>query len=177
MEKLLLHVCCAPCGAYVSRERLQPRYDLTWYFYNPNLCCQEEYDQRLKYVKLMAEKFAIPLIIEPYSRTDHADWQTKIKGHENDPEKGLRCLICYRDRLEKTARLAKEQGFDFFSTSLLVSPYKDTAAIKKISQELAKICQVKFLDENFQIDNGYQKSQTLARELGIYRQKFCGCEY
>lgn len=171
---LLFHICCAPCGAYLSRERLLPVYNLTWYFYNPNLNSQEEYDRRLAAVKLVAEKFNIPLIIEPYS---HKNWLVQIKGQENTPEKGKRCQICYRDRLEKTARLAQTKKFDFFSTSLLVSPYKDTEAIKKISLNLAQDYQIKFLDSDFQADNGYQKSQNLAKELGIYRQKFCGCEY
>lgn len=171
---LLLHLCCAPCGSYISRERLQPRYELTWYFYNPNLDSQEEYDRRLAAVQLVADKFKIPLIVEPYQP---ASWQEKVIGHENDPEKGGRCQICYRFRLEKTAALAREKGFIYFSTSLLVSPYKDTAGINRIGKELAKDYQVQFLAEDFQADNGYQKSQALARELGIYRQKFCGCQF
>ena len=174
MKKLLLHICCAPCGTYISRERLAPSYDLTWYFYNPNLVSLEEYERRLHYVKLMAEKFGWPLIIEPY---DHVGWREKIRGRENDPEKGERCLICYRDRLEKTARYAKANGFDLFGTTLLVSPYKDTAAIRAIGRELAAAEGVAFLDDDFQTDDGYRRSQELARELGIYRQKFCGCEY
>lgn len=175
--KLLLHVCCAPCSTYLSQARLKTKYDLTWYFYNPNLCSLEEYDRRFKYVKLMAEKFAIPLISAPDFATTKAAWQEKIKGREQDVERGPRCQICYRDRLEKTCQLAKEQGFDFFSSSLLVSPYKDTAALRKISQELATTYQVNFLDEDFQTDDAYRKSQAFAKELGLYRQKFCGCEY
>ena len=174
MKKLLLHICCAPCGTYISRDRLSPRYDLTWYFYNSNLNSAEEYEKRLQYVKLMADKFGFPLIIEPY---DHTAWKAKVRGHENDPERGSRCLICYRDRLGKAAHLAKEKGFDFFSTTLLVSPYKDTTAIRDISRNLADIYGVAFLDEDFQADDGYRRSQELAKELDIYRQKFCGCEY
>jgi len=173
-KKLLLHICCAPCGTYISRDILQPRYQLTWYFDNPNLCCRQEYEKRLEYVKLMAAKFNIPLIVEPY---DHTGWQQKILGRENDPEKGPRCLICYEDRLTRTVRLAREQGFDYFSTSLLVSPYKDTEAIRIISKKLAKKEGVKFLKTDFQKNNGYGRSQELAKELNIYRQKFCGCEY
>lgn len=172
--KLLLHICCAPCGTYISRDRLAPQYDLTWYFYNPNLNSREEYEKRLHYVKLMAAKFSWPLIIEPY---DHETWRKKICGREADPEKGERCRICYGDRLEKTAQLAKQQGFDFFSTTLLVSPYKDTALIKNLSAELSMVHGVDFLDQDFQSDDGYRRSQELAKELEIYRQKFCGCEY
>jgi hypothetical protein len=174
MTKLLLHVCCAPCAAYLSVERLKPRYDLTWYFYNPNLSSAAEFEKRLTAVKFVAEKFAIPLIVEPY---DHAAWQKKVRGLEMEPERGKRCFVCYRDRLEKTVALAKEKGFKLFSTSLLTSPYKDTAAIRTLGQELAMQNGLEFLPDDFQADNGYQKSQALAKELDIYRQKFCGCEY
>jgi len=122
----------------------------------------------------MAAKFNIPLIVEAYN---HTLWKAQITGQEADPEKGGRCLICYRDRLSKTVQLAEEQGFDYFSTSLLVSPYKDTEAIRRISRELAQEKHVKFLDANFQKNDGYRRSQELAKELNIYRQKFCGCEY
>ncbi len=172
--KLLLHICCAPCGTYITKKFLLPKYNLTWYFYNPNLCCQEEYDKRLKYVKLMAKKFNIPLIVEPY---DHEPWLQKIKGRENDPERGGRCQICYLDRLRQTVELAKKEDFDFFSTTLLSSPYKDINAINRLGKDLAKSFQVAYLDWDFQANNGYQKSQNLAKKLGVYRQKFCGCEY
>lgn len=174
MKKLLLHVCCAPCATYISVERLKPRYDLTWYFYNPNLNSLAEYEKRLEAVKFVAAKFAIPLIIEPY---EHPFWLAKIAGRENEPEKGSRCQICYGQRLEKTAILAQEKGFDLFATTLAVSPYKDKGAIRSIGRALAVAFKPDFLDEDFQADDGYRKAQALARELGIYRQKFCGCEY
>lgn len=173
-KKLLLHVCCAPCGTYISRDRLAPEYDLTWYFYNSNLDSREEYEKRLSYVRQMAEKFSWPLVVEPY---DHQAWLTAVAGREGDPEGGARCRICYRDRLDKTARYARENGFDLFGTTLLVSPYKDVAAIRAISGGLATEQRIAFLDADFQADDGYKKSQELAKELGIYRQKFCGCEF
>ncbi|KKT13076.1 MAG: Glycosyltransferase, group 4 family [Candidatus Falkowbacteria bacterium GW2011_GWF2_43_32] len=172
--KLLLHICCAPCGTYISRDRLAAKYDLTWYFYNSNLNTRAEYDKRLYYVEMMAKKFNFSLLVEPY---EHAAWQEKTAGHAADPERGARCLICYRDRLEKTARLAKERGFDLFGTTLLVSPYKDSAAIRSISRNLAKEFGIEFLDEDFQAADGYRRSQEVAKELGLYRQKYCGCEY
>ncbi len=171
---LLLHICCAPCSAYISRDLLQPKYDLTWFFYNPNLNSLDEFNLRLEAVKLVAAKYNIPLIIEPYN---HNSWRSSVVGHEQDSERGERCRICYRDRLTKTAQLAKEKGFPGFSTSLLVSPYKDTKEIYKIGRELATQNNIRFLDTDFQADNGYIKSQELAKELGIYRQKFCGCEF
>jgi|GEM_PF-58995 len=171
---LLLHICCAPCATYLSVKRLMPRYDLTWYFYNSNLCDKEEYNKRLAAVSEVAKKFKIKLIIEDYN---HVAWLEFVKGRENDPERGARCQICYRDRLLKTIQLAKTKKFDFFSTSLLVSPYKDSEKIKSISRDLSKEFGIKFLEEDFQSEDAYRKSQDLAKELGIYRQKFCGCEY
>jgi predicted adenine nucleotide alpha hydrolase (AANH) superfamily ATPase len=174
MKKLLLQICCAPCGTFISRERLAPRFDLTWYFCNPNLASQLEYDRRLEAVQLMADKFGWPLLIEPY---EHEVWQSLTLGRGADPERGPRCQLCYRDRLVRTAQLARRQKFDLFGTTLLVSPYKDTAAINQIGQELAQTLGLPFLSEDFQADDGYRQSQNLARELGLYRQKFCGCEY
>lgn len=171
---LLLHICCAPCASYISRDILLPEYNVTWYFCNPNLNSLEEYEKRLAAARFVAGKYNISLIVEPYN---HVAWLEKIKGRENDQEKGTRCQICYRDRLEKTVKLANQKKFDFFCTSLLVSPYKDAEAIKKISSELAAASGVKFLNIDFQANDGYRQSQDLAKELGIYRQKFCGCEF
>jgi len=172
--KLLLHVCCAPCSAYLIKEILNPEFAVTLYFYNSNLCSEEEYEARLKWVKFIAEQNKIPLIIEPYY---HDLWLAKVQGTESEPERGARCLICYRDRLEVTAKIAKEQNFDYFSTSLLVSPYKDAKALVAISKELALKYQTTFLERDFQVNDTYKKSQELAKELGFYRQKFCGCEF
>ena len=172
--KLLLHVCCAPCSAYLIKEILVPEFALILYFYNSNLCSLEEYNERLKWVQVVASENNIPLIIEPYN---HDEWLTKIAGGENDPERGARCLVCYRDRLEKTAKLASEKNFDFFSTSLLVSPYKDEQALIKISKEEAEKYHTTFLERDFRAGDIYSKSQELAKEKGFYRQKFCGCEF
>ncbi len=173
-KKLLLHVCCAPCSAYISRDILAPKFNLTLYFYNSNLDTLEEYNKRLDCVKEFTDNYKIPLIIEPYN---HAVWLQKIKGREQDPEKGARCFICYRDRLEQTVHLAKTLGFDYFSTSLLVSPYKDSKAIVSISKELAQKQKVSFLDMDFQANDGFNKSQAVAKELNFYRQKYCACEF
>jgi len=173
-KKLLLHVCCAPCSAYLSRDILLPEFDLTIYFYNSNLDSWEEYNKRLDAVQAFAAKYSIPLIIEPYH---HEAWLDKVAEHAQDQERGARCIICYRDRLEKTAELAKDKGFNFFTTSLLVSPYKNTQAIINISKELAAKNSVAFLDRDFQADNGFYKSQVVAKELNFYLQKYCGCEF
>ncbi len=171
---LLLHVCCAPCSAYIIKEILSKDFKVTIYFYNSNLSSEEEYDARLKWVRFIADLYQLDLIIEPYQ---HSNWLSRVKGREADPEKGARCLICYEDRLEKTALLVKEKNFNYFSTSLLVSPYKDREALLRISKQLAIKHQVNFLDEDFSSEGLYHKSQDLAKELGFYRQKFCGCEF
>lgn len=171
---LLLHICCAPCGAYVTRELLLPKYRVTWFFYNPNLSSRAEYDKRLAEVKRLAKEWGVSLIIAPY---EHAAWLKKIKGRETDPERGGRCLICYLDRLRETAELAAKKKFDFFSTTLLTSPYKDKEAIINQSNDLASSYGVKFLSAEFLSADVYRKSQELAKELDIYRQKFCGCEF
>jgi UDP-GlcNAc:undecaprenyl-phosphate/decaprenyl-phosphate GlcNAc-1-phosphate transferase len=171
---LLLHICCAPCSAYLIQEILNPEFNITLYFYNSNLNSLEEYEERLKWVKFIAEKNNLPLIIEPYN---HTTWLAQIKGTESEPERGARCLICYSDRLDATAKLASEKKFNYFSTSLLVSPYKDVMALNAISKKVALKHKTTFLDRDFQINDTYKKSQELARKLGFYRQKFCGCEF
>lgn len=171
---LLLHVCCAPCSAYLIQEILNPEFAVSLYFFNSNLNSLEEYNERLKWVKVVADKNNLPLIIEPYN---HETWLTQVTGTESEPERGARCLICYRDRLDKTAKLAKEKGFDFFSTSLLVSPYKDAVALTSISKEVAEKYQTTFLERDFRAGDIYKKSQELAKQSDFYRQKFCGCEF
>ena len=171
---LLLHICCAPCGAYVTKELLLSKYRVTWFFYNPNLASQAEHDKRLVPVRRLAKEWGIALIVRPY---EHTAWLKKINGRETDPERGSRCLICYLDRLRETVKLAVEKRFDFFSTTLLTSPYKDKEAIMSQSSDLATSYGIKFLSAEFLAEGVYRYSQDLAKELGIYRQKFCGCEF
>jgi UDP-GlcNAc:undecaprenyl-phosphate/decaprenyl-phosphate GlcNAc-1-phosphate transferase len=171
-KKLLLHICCAPCASYTSVNFLNKDFDLTWYFYNPNLLSQKEFDLRLLPVKQAAAKFKIKLIVEPYNPIN---WQKKIKGREEDKERGKRCLICYTDRLEKTAKLAKKLNFDFFTSSLLASPYKDKKAIDRISMKVAKIYGVDYLKFDWSANQIWQKSMQLAKSENWYRQNFCGC--
>lgn len=170
--KLLLHVCCAVCAAYFSLNKFKKDYNLTWYFYNPNLVSQLEYNKRLKVVKEAASQYKIKLIIEPY---DPKSWLEKIKGKENDSEGEERCFICYQDRLEKTIILAKNMKFDYFTTSLLVSPYKNKNKIEDIARFLAKKYKTKFLQFNWQANNGFKLSLDLAKKNKWYRQNFCGC--
>ncbi len=171
--KLLLHICCASCGVYVSQV-LKKEYGMTLYFYNPNIYPESEYDKRLEETKKMAKKFGLNLVAKEYN---HAAWLNKIKGHEQDPERGERCLICYKDRMEDTVKVAKEKHFNYFSTTLSVSPYKDAQAISQIGNDLSDKHGVKFLDKDFKKKDGYKKSVELSKELGLYRQDYCGCEF
>lgn len=173
--KLLLHVCCIGCGAYVVRFLENTlRYKVTLFFYDPNIFPREEYIRRLEETKIIAKKFGVELIEGEY---DHERWRTLTKGHENDPEKGERCSLCYEDRLEKTAALAKEKGFACFSTTLTVSPHKNAQAILSIGKRLEEKYGVQFLDKDFKKQDGYKKATALSKELGLYRQDYCGCEF
>jgi len=172
--KLLIHTCCAPCVAYVASQILARDYDVTLFFYNPNIDTREEWAKRLEAVKIIAEKFRLPLIVEPYNREP---WWQKIVGCEQDPEGGNRCVICFRERLTKTAELAKTGNFDYFTTSLTTSPYKDSQLILALGAEIGKKLGVRFLAKDFKDDNGSKKSLELTKELGIYRQNYCGCEF
>ncbi len=172
--KLLFHICCAPCASYSTQKLLLPHYRVVWYFYNPNLSSVEEYKRRLEAVKKAAKIIGVKLIAPPYR---HDSWSAMVKGRERDPEKGERCRLCYRERLQVVYALAQSHHFSYFSTSLLVSPYKDGKAIRKICQELADSGGPQFLDQDFQADNGFRLSLAWAKEQNLYLQKYCGCEY
>ncbi len=181
-SKLLLHICCAGCGVYVS-QLLKQGFDVTLYFYNPNIYPESEYKKRLEEVKNIAKKFGLNLIVGEYN---HNKWLKLIKGHEHDPEKGERCLMCYSDRLKSAVKVAKEKQFNHWTTTLTVSPHKDAQAISRIGNELASKYGVdpligaqdlRFLDKDFKKQDGFRKSVELSKELGLYRQDYCGCEY
>lgn len=166
--KLLLHTCCAPCAGYTAVNVLAKKYLVTLYYCNPNINSLEEWEKRLEGVKTLADKFNLPLIIEPYKPEEFLNL---VVGQEDLPEGGARCFSCYRQRLEKT--LAASDGFDFFTTSLTVSPYKNSELIMKLGQSLSP----KFLALDFKDNDGYKKSMEFAKNLGIYRQKYCGCRF
>jgi len=171
--KLLLHICCIGCGAYVV-DLLKQEYRLTLYFYNPNIFPEKEFHLRLKETKRVARKLGLKVIIGKYH---HRQWLDSVKGHEMDPEKGARCLICYRQRLAATAKLAKSLKYHYFTSTLTTSPHKLASAISRIGKELEVEYQVEFLDKNFKKQDGFKKSVALSKELGLYRQDYCGCEF
>lgn len=170
---LLLHICCIGCGAYVS-QLLSEEFQVKLFFYNPNIFPKEEYDKRLEEIERVAEKFEFEIIYETY---DHRAWLSKIKGLENEPEKGKRCLACYQDRLEMTAKKANDLDCEFFSSTLTVSPYKLAGEISNIGQALSKKYSVAFYDKDFKKQDGFKKAVQLSKELNLYRQDYCGCEF
>lgn len=174
---LLLHACCAPCSSYCL-EWLSSHFKITLFYYNPNIFPHEEYELRVEQVKrlLSSMPFKYPVdFIE--DKGDPQDFYNAVKNLENEKEGGERCFVCYKLRLEKTARLAKEKGFDFFSTTLSISPLKNAAKINEIGEELAKQYGVSHLPSDFKKKNGYLRSIELSKEYDLYRQNYCGCVF
>ncbi|MFH1412509.1 MAG: epoxyqueuosine reductase QueH, partial [bacterium] len=171
--KLLLHICCATCGTYVS-QLLSNEFRVSLFYYNPNIYPKEEKEKRLAEVKKISKKFKYPLIIGKY---DHRAWLKAVKGHEHDLEKGERCHICYEFRLNKTAKLAKENRFGYFATTLSVSPHKLAKVINKKGEDLANEFDLKFLARDFKKQDGFKKAMEISKKFGFYRQDYCGCEF
>lgn len=171
--KLLLHVCCATCAAYVI-ESLRDQYDLTAYYYNPNIYPALEYDRRFVEVQHYCRRISVPLIEE---KPDVDRWFTLTAGHANDPERGERCTICYLMRLEKTARYARDNNYDIFGTDLSISPHKDARRLNAIGRTLEEQYGVSYLVADFKKQNGFQRAMEISRHAGFYRQSYCGCRY
>jgi predicted adenine nucleotide alpha hydrolase (AANH) superfamily ATPase len=172
-EKLLLHVCCAP-DATVVVERLSPEYDITIFFYNPNIHPETEYEQRLTEMKKLATQLEVPLLPAEY---DADVWFRAVKGMEYLPEGGKRCEICFKLRLEKTAQMAKAHQFEIFTTVLTVSPHKNAALINEIGKMSSEKFGVPFMEANFKKKDGFKRSIELSRQYHLYRQNYCGCIY
>lgn len=171
--KLLLHTCCAPCTAYVI-QLLKKDYEITGYFYNPNIHPEVEYQKRLDEEKKYFDKISLELIEGPY---DMEKWFELIKGCENEPERGERCGICYRMRLEHCGRFGLENGFDLFSTTLSLSPHKDAGKINQIGGEVSETVGLRFLEADFKKNDGFKQSLEISRVEGFYRQNYCGCVF
>lgn len=169
--KLLLHVCCAPCSTHVINE-LKKEYSLTAYFYNPNIHPEVEYSARLDEMRSYARRMGLKLLEGSY---DVYGWFNATKGYENEKEGGRRCEICYALRMEGTASLAKENNFDYFATTLSISPHKKSEVINSIGEKLAEKYGVKFHSADFKKRDGFKKSVEMCKELGLYRQSYCGC--
>lgn len=175
--RLLLHSCCAPCSSY-TLEYLSRYFDITVYYFNPNISPKQEFDKRFeeqkRLISQMPFKNSVTLVEGAYN---YDDFLEIAKGLENVPEGGERCFRCYKMRLESTARLAKEQGFDYFCTTLSISPLKNSQKINEIGFEIEEKYGVKWLPSDFKKREGYKRSIQLSKEYSLYRQNFCGCVF
>lgn len=175
--RLFLHSCCAPCSSYVL-EYLAEYFEITVYFYNPNISPREEYEKRVEEIRRMiGEMNFIHPVHFVEGEYDPQVFYQMAKGLEHVPEGGERCFGCYRLRMEEAARLAKEGGYDYFTTTLSISPLKNAGKINEIGEELAKIYSVAHLPSDFKKKNGYKRSIELSREYDLYRQDYCGCVF
>lgn len=172
--KLLLHSCCAPCSS-ACLERLFKSFQVTVLYYNPNIDDKSEYEKRKsEQIRFLAETGYADFLDCDHEKEEFFRIAT---GLENEPERGKRCFFCYQLRLEKTAVLAREKGFDYFCTTLSLSPYKNADWINEIGQELTKAYGVLFLPSDFKKQGGYLRSIELSKKYALYRQDYCGCVY
>ncbi|MFC1692402.1 epoxyqueuosine reductase QueH [Candidatus Latescibacterota bacterium] len=171
MPKLLLHICCGPCATTVI-ERLSVNYDITGYFFNPNIHPEDEYNRRLEAAHTVADRLGVKLIEGLYDPPVFFD---AVRGLEDEPENGTRCPVCYRLRLGGTADAALENSFDTIASTLTVGPMKKARIINPIGEEEAKRSGVRFLGDDWKKKDGFKHSCELSGEFGIYRQHYCGC--
>lgn len=173
--RLLLHACCGVCSSSVL-ERLISYFDITVLYYNPNIYPEEEYQKRLITQKEIIEKMNLPVQLMVVGYCSEY-FEQMAKGLEQEKEGGIRCTKCFYLRLEKTAIIAKENNFDYFCTTLSVSPYKNSAKLNEIGKVLETKYNVKYLYSDFKKKEGYKRSNELARKYSLYRQHYCGCKY
>lgn len=170
---LLLHSCCGPCSSAVI-ERLSAHFRVTVFYYNPNIEPEEEYLHRLSEQKRLLGILQIPLL---ECEWDHDAFACFAEQMKDEPEGGARCTACFALRLNKTAQLAKQHGFDYFTTTLSVSPHKDPIRLNELGEKYALQYDVKHLPADFKKKNGYLRSLQLSKEYDLYRQDYCGCLY
>ncbi len=172
-KKLLMHSCCGPCST-ACIERLKPFFDITVIYYNPNIEPMEEYLHRKEVQKELLRKLEIPFIESDYENDLFLE---KTKSLAFEPEGGKRCPVCFSLRLSYTAKIAKERDFDYFTTTLTVSPHKNSQIINQIGKEVEEKIGIRYLVADFKKRDGYKRSIELASEYNLYRQNYCGCHY
>lgn len=177
VPRLLLHSCCAPCSSYVL-EYLSNYFEITVLYYNPNIYPESEYTKRIweqqKLIDELPARHPISFIAGPY---DKELFYEMAEGLENVKEGGVRCFKCYELRLRETAQIAKEAEFDYFTTTLSISPLKNAQKLNEIGLKLAEEYKVSYLISDFKKKNGYKRSIELSKMYGLYRQDYCGCEF
>lgn len=176
-KTLLLHACCAPCSSYVI-EYLSNYFAITILFYNPNINNDSEYNKRLQELERFVKEFKTNNPVKVISLGyNHDEYLQTVLGLEKEKEGGSRCLKCYRLRLEKTFEYAKQYNFDYVTTTLTISPLKNSQVINKIGSELENIYHINYLYSDFKKKEGYKRSIVLSHEYNLYRQDYCGCEF
>ena len=169
-NKILLHACCAICSGYPIALLKEMGYSPVVYFYNPNLDTLEEFNKRLDAQKTVCDYHNVELIVEPYCAQEYLDY---IKGFEQEPERGMRCNRCIELRLIKTFQKAKDLGIKEFTTSLVISPHKNFTKISELGKNISE----NYLAVDFKKKDGFLKTNNLSKELGLYRQNYCGCKF
>ena len=176
-QKLLLHACCGPCSSYVL-EYLSKYFEITIFYYNPNISPESEFIKRVeelkKLISVMPLENKVEVVVPDY---DGKIFYETIKGHEQDKEGGERCYLCYKLRMENSCKYAKENNYDFFTTTLSISPYKNSDWLNEIGEDLEKEYDIKYLYADFKKKNGYKRSIELSKIYNLYRQDYCGCVY
>ena len=173
---LLLHACCAPCSSYVL-EYLSNYFKITIYYYNPNIYPYDEYKKRYNEVLLLIRKMAPPDVCVIEADYENDEFEKFANPMKNEKEGGPRCFKCYELRLRKTVEYAKKNKFDYFTTTLSISPYKNVKKLNEIGETLEREYDVKYLYADFKKKNGYIRSIELSRKYNLYRQDYCGCKY
>lgn len=176
-KRLLLHSCCAPCSSYVI-EYLSEYLPITVFYFNPNISEEAEYRHRAaeeqRLISEMPTRFPVDFLEGEYKP---GDFLSAVRGFELEPEGGARCRVCFSLRLSRTAAEAAARGFDYFTTTLTISPLKDAALINELGRETAKRYQVEWLPCDFKKKDGYKRSIELSAQYGLYRQNYCGCVF
>ena len=177
VPRLLLHACCAPCSSYCL-EYLSQYFSITLFYFNPNISPAAEYAHRVAEAKRLVASLPVKHPVSFLEGTyDPQTFFDAVKGLEQEPEGGKRCDVCFRLRLQEAARQAKEGGFDYFTTTLSISPLKDADKLNQIGEEVAAAYGVPHLPSNFKKKNGYKRSIELSKEYDLYRQNYCGCVF
>lgn len=173
-NKILLHACCAICSAHPIEDLKNSGYEVVVYFYNPNIFPIEEYEKRLEAQRILCQHEGVELIVGNY---ESEKYFTYVQGYEECPEKGERCKLCFDMRLKETARKAKELGIKNFTTSIVISPHKNFNLLGQIGDEIATEYGLNYIAIDFKKKDGFLKTNKISRELGLYRQNYCGCKF
>ena len=172
---ILLHACCAPCFT-VAYEELANQYEVTAFWFNPNIFPESEQTKRLEELQRYCEKVGCRLIVGEI-KNGAENWSTRVSKHIEEPEGGKRCFECIGYRLEETAKYAKKENFDAFGTTLTTSPYKNAKYINNKGKLISTEFEIEYIEADFKKNNGYLRSVNICKELNIYRQKYCGCRF